>query len=168
LPHRGDAHALITARSAGGPPDGRGALAHARSPDLVRWEIEPPIVGPGEFGEIEVPQLVGANDRWHLLFSVPPIAHGTRWRRHTDRSPHPTVYHLTGETPLGPFTGPPEPVTVSDQDEALYAGKLVDDGTGGWVYLAARLSRPDGTFAGELTDPRPVTLDPAGHLVIGA
>jgi beta-fructofuranosidase len=134
----------------------------------VRWEIGPPIVGPGEFGEIEVPQLIGAGNRWHLLFSVPPVAHGQRWRRRTGQSPRPTVYHLTGDAPLGPFAGPPEPVAVSDPDEALYAGKLVADGTGGWVYLATRLHGPDGTFAGELIDPVPVTLDPAGRLAIGA
>jgi beta-fructofuranosidase len=134
----------------------------------VQWEVGPPIVGPGHFGEIEVPQLVAAGDRWHLLFSVPPVAHGRRWRRRTGQTPHPAVYHLAGDAPLGPFTGPPEPVTVSDGDAGLYAGKLVADGTGGWVYLAARLAGPDGTFVGELTNPMAVTLDDAGRLVIGA
>jgi beta-fructofuranosidase len=165
-PVTGDVHALITARSAGGPPDGRGVVAHARSSDLVRWDVGPPVVGPGEFGEIEVPQLVGAGDRWHLLFSVPPVAHGERWRRRTGRPPRPAVYHLAGDAPLGPFAGSPEPVVASDRDEALFAGKLVAPGGGGWVYLATRLLGPDGAFVGELTDPVAVTVDPAGHLVL--
>jgi beta-fructofuranosidase len=167
-PVTGDVHALITARSASGPPDGRGVLAHARSSDLVRWEIGPPIVSPGEFGELEVPQVVSIGSRWHLLFSVGAASHGTLWRRRTGQSPRSAVYNLIGDAPLGPFTGPPGPVAVRGPDEVLYAGKLVEEGNGGWVFLATRLFGPDGAFVGELGDPVAVTLDPAGRLVIGA
>lgn len=50
-------HALITARANHGPPEGRGVIGHARSFDLVHWEVLPPLTEPGDCGELEVPQL---------------------------------------------------------------------------------------------------------------
>ncbi|MFV2064596.1 MAG: glycosyl hydrolase family 32, partial [Chloroflexota bacterium] len=50
-------HALITARAAEGEPDGRGVIGHARSADLLHWEVRPPLSEPGEFGHLEVPQV---------------------------------------------------------------------------------------------------------------
>lgn len=164
-----DVHAFITARSAAGPPDGRGVVAHARSTDLVRWEIGPPVFAPGEFGELEVPQVVVVDGRWFLLFSVPASSHGQRWRRRTGQVPRTAVYYVSADHPLGPFHGPPQRLVAAagEPREVLYAAKLVDDGTGRWVLLATRLFGPDGAFAGDLIDPLPVTVDPAGALVVG-
>ncbi|MDQ3864424.1 MAG: glycosyl hydrolase family 32, partial [Actinomycetota bacterium] len=69
-PEGGEYHALITARTIGGPADGRGVIGHARSSDLVRWETLPPLTEPGYFYAMEVPQLVGLGGRYYLLFST--------------------------------------------------------------------------------------------------
>ena len=67
-PQTGEFHALITARANQGPADERGVIGHARSADLVQWQVEPPLTPPGEFGYLEVPQLVAmANGRYSLL-----------------------------------------------------------------------------------------------------
>ena len=62
-------HVLITARSPLGEPDGAGVLGHARSRDLVDWEVLPPLTEPGEFAQVEVPQLVRLQGGYTILFS---------------------------------------------------------------------------------------------------
>lgn len=81
----GDYRMFLTARAHVGPPDGRGVIGHARSADLRDWEVLPPLTEPGEYGHLEVPQLVEIDGRCYLLFSVydwaplraaPPARHG--------------------------------------------------------------------------------------------
>jgi len=51
-------HMLVTARLKGTERYDDGVLAHARSQDLVSWEVQPPVSGdPSGFGQIEVPQV---------------------------------------------------------------------------------------------------------------
>ncbi len=81
-PYTGDFHAFITARANHGPADERGVIGHARSVDLVHWEVLPPFTEPGDFGQMEVPQLTRIGGRYHLLFStVAGTASARRTRR---------------------------------------------------------------------------------------
>ena len=61
-------HALITARANHGPADERGVVGHAWSPDLLTWEVRPPLSEPGEFGHLEVNQVEIVNGQPVLLF----------------------------------------------------------------------------------------------------
>ncbi len=144
-------HALITARAPAGATDGRGVVGHARSPDLVHWQVLPPVTAPGEFAQVEVPQLVQLDGHRHILFSAHAEDHSRQRRdrlgpgqdgtftfsadrRHASAAP---IY--PGDGPLG----------------TLYAGKLVQAGPGDWKFLASRADH-NGTYLGELTDPLPV------------
>ena len=62
-------HAYVTARATSGDARSRGVIGHARSGDLVSWEVLPPLTEPFGFGQLEVPQLIEAGDRHYLLFS---------------------------------------------------------------------------------------------------
>ncbi len=65
-------HMLITARAKDGPADDRGVIGHAVSPDLLRWEVRPPLSKPGSgFGHIECPQVASVDDQLVLLFNSP-------------------------------------------------------------------------------------------------
>jgi beta-fructofuranosidase len=46
-------HMLVTARVRHGPPLSRGVIGHARSADLERWEVGPPLTEPAGFGQME-------------------------------------------------------------------------------------------------------------------
>ena len=49
---------LVTARSRSGAAGQRGVLGHARSADLVRWQVQPPLTQPDTgFWHLEVPQV---------------------------------------------------------------------------------------------------------------
>ena len=56
--YNGAFHAFITARVKTGKADSRGVIGYASSTDLKNWEIKAPITEAGEFGDMEVPQLV--------------------------------------------------------------------------------------------------------------
>jgi beta-fructofuranosidase len=165
-PDTGDFHALLTARVNYGPADGRGVIAHARSDDLVHWEVMPPVTEPGDFGHMEVPQWVAIRGRYYLLFSSTAHAHAAARRQRTGLEPVTGTHYLVGENPLGPFRYTTHEFLVGDPDETLYAGKLVPAPDGGWIFMAWRLLAPDGTFVGELSDPLPVTVDDAGNLSV--
>jgi beta-fructofuranosidase len=142
-------HALITTRANHGPEDARGVIGHARSADLVHWEVGPPLSEPGEFGHLEVPQAEIVEGTPVLLFSVAP-----------DRIPagYPPdrgvgSYLAVGESLLGPWDiAGARLIPVPD----LYSARLVRDRAGEWQVLGFRDGSARGEFAGEIIDPIPL------------
>lgn len=158
-------HAFITARVKDGPADARGVIADARSRDLVKWEVLPPVSEPGEFGHMEVPQALTINGRYYLLFSVgaKQYSHARRARLRPEQLVNGTHY-LIGDSPLGPYRTPAEDVLYGDNPCTLYSGKLIEDVHGDWQFLAFRNVGPHGEFIGELSDPMPIEVLPDGRL----
>lgn len=162
-PDTGDFHALVTARARAGPPDGRGVIGHARSRDLTDWEVLPPLTTPGEFGQMEVPQLVPLAGRWYLLFSSESTTHSARRRARIGSPGVAGTFVLVADAPLGPFRALSDEPLV-DGAGTLYSGKVVRDPHDEPVFLAFRWSDARGRFVGELVDPRPVSVRADGRL----
>ncbi|MGD2179159.1 MAG: glycosyl hydrolase family 32 [Anaerolineae bacterium] len=165
-PDEGDFHAFITARINHGPADGRGVVAHARSDDLIHWEVLPPVTEPGDFGHMEVPQLVEIEGCYYLLFCAQASVHSDRWRQRTGVEPLTGIHYLVADEPLGPFHLPTDEFLVGDMVGSLYSGKLVLSPEHEWVMLASRMLTPDGAFAGTLSDPFPIRVDRASRLSV--
>lgn len=165
-PETRDFHAFITARVNHGPEDGRGVIAHARSRDLINWEVLPPVTVPGDFGQLEVPQLVQIKKRYYLIFCTPDWSHSSQWSKRTGLTPITGTHFLVGDNPLGPFHSTTDNFFAGDKIGSLYAGKLVQAPDQKWVFLAARQFTPQGKFLGELSDPVPLVVDNAGNLHI--
>ncbi|GAB4573740.1 MAG: hypothetical protein Kow0077_17010 [Anaerolineae bacterium] len=163
-PTTGDFHALITGRTKDGPADARGVIAHARSTDLIDWEVLPPLTEPGEFGHMEVPQLVQIEGRWILLFSCPVEQYAHARRQRPGIRLQTGTHYLVGDDPLGPFHYLTDEYLVGDETGTLYSGKLVQMPDQTWAFLAFRNMTPEGEFVGDLIDPLPVTVLPDGRL----
>ena len=163
----GEYHALITARTIEGPPDGRGVIGHARSSDLVRWETLPPLTEPGHFYALEVPQLVELGGRYYLLFSTWAEAHSAARRKKTRLEPVGGTHYLIADDPLGPFRFLTHDFLIGDPVGSLYSGKVVEGPDGRPYFLAWRNFTPDGAFVGELADPFQVAVDGEGNLSVG-
>ena len=162
-PGDGEFHALITARAPAGAADGRGVVGHARSPDLVHWRVLPPVTAPGEFAQVEVPQLVQLDEHRHILFSAHAEDH-SRQRRARLGPGQQGTFAFSASAADGPYRAGEAP--LADRDGVLgtlYAGKLVEAEPGDWRFLAFCIDR-DGVFAGELTDPLPVRRDGNGSI----
>ncbi len=162
----GFVHALITARSRSGLPDGAGVVAHARSLDLVSWEILPPLTSAGDFAQVEVPQLVRLNGRYELLVSCLREDHSSERLARLGVPGRTGTFVFSADHPLGPYSAADGPLVSSDGPLGpLYAGKLVEEGAGRWCFLAFR-GDGDREFVGELTDPLPVLLEENGRIVV--
>ncbi|AEB11648.1 family 43 glycosylhydrolase [Marinithermus hydrothermalis] len=151
--HEGVFYALIAARTRAGDPMGRGCIALACSRDLVRWEVRPPVLAPGYFAEMEVPQLVTHASRHYLCFSVPR-------HRYAASAPYPRVtgtYYAVADHPAGRYG--PSRLLVGDARDAAYGGKLVRDPRGRWVLLQWLGRGANGAFVGGLADPLPVRVE---------
>lgn len=159
-------YALITARVAYGPPDGRGVIAHARSPDLIDWQVLPPLTEPGAFGHMEVPQLVTAGAARYLLFGVVKELWSHAAAEGENQRPHTGIYYLKGDAENGSFDAAEPRLLLGDSQETFYAGKLLETAEGTMAYLPALYRKPDGDFVGALGDPLPITLDPDGELTV--
>jgi beta-fructofuranosidase len=141
-------HALITARSAEGEVRSRGVVGLASSADLATWTVREPITQPGEFGQLEVPQVEKVGDRWILVFSCgrSEIGPARRARLPDERG---GSYWVEGPGPLGPFD-----VREARPFDApgLYSVRLLRRRDGSWVALGF-LTGEHGAFVGALSDP---------------
>jgi beta-fructofuranosidase len=166
--YRSDAHGeyrmLFTARVPGGASDERGAIGQARSQDLVTWEPLEPLVAPGEFGHMEVPQLFREGDRWYLSYSVYAEQHSARRRALT--SAQTGTHYFVADAETGPFRSPGDEFLCGDPHGELYAGRFERDPDGNLVFLAFLQFVDGGEFIGGLSDPIPVDVDHDGHLTL--
>src|SRR4051794_8764775 len=99
-PHGSGFHALATARSSSGPTHERGVIGHATSDDLVSWTIAPPLSSPGEFAQLEVPQVEVVNGVPVLIFSARAEDISERHRSHAGGT---ATYVCSTPSLLGPF-----------------------------------------------------------------
>jgi beta-fructofuranosidase len=153
-------HAYVTARARDGEPRGRGVIGHARSRDLIRWEVLPPVTEPMGFGQMEVPQLVAAGGRYHLLFSSDDATRVAGFGLSGSGT-----YSLSGPTPFGPF----DPSTLHELDagpqHATYAGRVVSH-RDALSFLAWIGPNGSSSFLGELAPPRSVAVGASGNLTL--
>ncbi len=146
-------HMLVTARVPDGPAWSRGVVGHARSHDLDRWEVQPPLSSPGGFGQLEVLQVVTVEGRPFLLFScgareLDPGRHG--------EGAAGGVWSVPGASLLGPWD-----ISASERVDhpSLYAARAVPLREG-WG-LVGFSDTVDGEFVGEILDP--VAVVPRGR-----
>jgi beta-fructofuranosidase len=161
-PNEADFRVLVTARSHAGAADGAGVLAHARSADLVEWEVLPPLTASGEFAQVECPQLVPFDDRYVILFSCLAEDHSAVRTRRLGVGVTGT-YVLSSRALEGPYSPSPRPIADPNGLGSLYAGKLVGGDSSSWAFMAFR-GAGDDDFVGELTDPLPLLIDGDGGL----
>lgn len=153
-------HMLVTARLQGTPRLDDGVLAHARSHDMVTWELGPPVSGdPSGFGQIEVPQVRWVGDRALLVFTCHPEEQSAVRR---EQSGYFCTWSVVGDSLLGPWDlGTAEPFRA---EPYLFAAPLLEDPSGGLSLVGFRNTEPQGLLQFEIVDPIPVALE-GGALV---
>jgi beta-fructofuranosidase len=166
-PVAGDYHAYFTARASFGPDDGRGVIGHARSEDLLEWELLPPVTEPGDFAEMEIPQLAEIEGRFYLLYSTLAEAYSAGRRSRVPRPAMSGTHYFVSDTPFGPFHSLTDEFLVGDELGSYYGGKAIRERDGSWSMLLWKWLARDGTFLGELTDPVPLVVEPGGLLRLG-
>lgn len=139
-------HMYVTAKTPGGR--GNGAVGHATSPDLERWEVQPPLdVASGRFDQLEVISLERVEGHWALVFSA--LGPEMPDARPGDGG----VWSVAVEGPGAPVDTRRAVRLTSEQ---LYVGRTVTDRLGVSHLLAFRHRDDAGAFVGGVTDPLPV------------
>jgi len=160
-PGAGGWHMLVTARLKGTERYDDGVLAHARSQDLVSWEVQPPVSGdPSGFGQIEVPQVRVVDGRPVLVFTCHPEEQSeARKAEHG----HWCTWSVVGE-PGGSLLGPWDvsKAVPFRAEPTLFAAPLVQRRDGSWVLVGFRNQEPQGVFSFEIIDPVQVSVDGDG------
>ena len=159
-------HAFITARANRGPGDGRGVVGHATSLDLINWTVGPPVTPTGEYGHLEVPQLVFIDGRYYMLFSCPIENFSHQRRNRLQEQSRTGTFYLTADSLTGPYTYDTERVLFGDAYGSLYSGKLIQRPDDSWCFVAFRNFEWNGEFIGDIIDPLTVTIDEHGRLQI--
>ena len=159
-------HVLVTARSPHGEPDGAGVLGHARSRDLVDWEVLPPLTEPGEFAQVEVPQLVRLQGGYTILFSCHAKDHSPQRVKRLGADGQGGTFALWAKHFSGPYVATDTPIAPFQIDlGVLYAGKLLEDDAGDWKFMAF-CGDEDRDFVGEVAGPLAVHQGANGELVV--
>ena len=151
-------HMLVTARGKDGTEPDRGVMAHATSPDLTAWTVQPPLSATGAgFSHLEVFQLVRVEDRNHLIFCCD-----------TAKLAGSRAGQVGGvwTMPVGDMPGQADfrqaKLLV---DERLYAGRIAFDRQGAPWLLAFNNTGLGGALVGGVCDPIRVATGPDGYLV---
>jgi beta-fructofuranosidase len=161
----GSFHMLVTARVNHGPPDGRGVIGHAWSSDLRSWEVGPPLSQPGEFGQLEVPQLVHVGGAWRVLFSATARDHSAARLARSGTVPEDGTHYLVSADKLGPYALDRHDFLLGTPPGRYYAGRLIRRGDD-WLLFAWWNHDEGGQFIGELSDPMPLVVGADGSLSV--
>lgn len=152
-------HVLVTARSPFGPADAAGVVAHARSRDLLTWEVMPPITQPGEFAQVEAPQLVPVDGGYSLLISCLSEDHSRGRLARVGGIGQMGTFVFSSPDLFGTYRAAALPLTRSDRPRGpLYAGKAVQGTDGQWGFMGFMGDGAHG-FLGELISPLPARFD---------
>jgi beta-fructofuranosidase len=151
-------NALVTARLPAGDTNTRGTIGRATSADLATWVVCPPLTGPTPFGHLEIPDVCSLADRWYLLFSSAPGAHGSA-ELHAG-SDAGTYAVPSTDGPLGPWDWDSMHMILGD---GWYGAKLITPpgrpaGSSQPVVALAWRDRDDERFAGWIGDPMAVDI----------
>jgi len=146
-------HMLITARLRGAPRHDDGVIGHARSADMVHWELGPPISAPAGFGQIEVPQVRLVHDQPTLVFTCHPDEQTPERKKRSGRH---CTWSVPGESLAGPWDLNRAAPFEAEPD--LFAAPLVTDRAGEWALVGFVNLEPKGINSFDIIDPIPVTL----------
>lgn len=116
--------AFICAGDLNMPKTVNGCIARATSPDLINWTCHPPMVSPGRYIDMEVPQYLEWNGFHYLLFSTG----GNVRRIHLpSRQRVSGTFYLVSNTKYGPYRVPEDNLLIGSGEGRFdcYVGKII-------------------------------------------
>ena len=119
---------------------------------------------PGNFAEMEVPQVVPLNGWYYLLFCA--ARHATARLAPSQGRGWWGTHFLVADKLTGPYRPLSDERLVADASGIYYAGKLVPGSPGALFFMAWRQWGKAGNFCGGLSNPAEVHVLPDGRLQV--
>ncbi|MGH7157990.1 MAG: glycoside hydrolase family 68 protein [Candidatus Saccharimonadales bacterium] len=159
--HNGQYEMLITARLGDEPYNG--CVARATSPELDNWTVTAPLLAPGRYDEMEVPQLVNHDGDSYLFFSTWSKGYNPGWKDAIGGAwsgLH--AFYARGSDFSRPFLPVNDNGVVAANGKEMYSIRLLDRLPNSNDYRAIGwLNENPGKseFVGALSTPFTVTID---------
>jgi len=125
-PEDGMCYAFVTATERrDAPRHARGCIGLARSRDMRRWEVLPPVSAPALFHDHEVPQVFELGGRWYLIYLMCLWRYSDlAWRTRSHDRWLEGTYYLVSDHPLGPWRVPEHDVLAGCRNHAPLAARV--------------------------------------------
>lgn len=157
---------LVTCRVNKGSNDGRGAIGQAVSADLLNWTVKPPFFAPGEYGEMEVPQIEEINGRYYLFCTV-SIRYTSEKQRQILKGPLQTgLRYYVSDNFDGPYEVIGEGFLLADEVGSLYAARVIQGFDQRWSVMGFYDRDQNGNFVGGVSDPIAIEIGQDGQLFL--
>lgn len=157
---------LVTCRINHGENDGRGAIGQAFSKDLLHWTAAPPLLAPGNYGEMEVPQIEKINGRYYLFCTVSDRHASLKQKSDPlDRSLTGLLYYVS-EHIDGPYQTLGDGFLLADKIGKFYAARVIQGFDEQWYVMAFFDRDAEGKFVGGISDPIAINIMDDGRLSV--
>lgn len=98
-------YAVVAGREATGPFQRRGCAALMASPDLVQWEVRPPLFAPRRYWDLECPQVFTVDGHYYLTAAVMEDRSQRYWQAPAFSGPYTVPADGGLLAPLGHYAG---------------------------------------------------------------
>lgn len=154
-------HMTFASRVNEGPLDGRGCVGQAVSDDLLTWTCTEPLLAPGYYSEMEVPQVFSLGGRWYVHFHTNmTIWMSVKGRREIpDHDQIPAHFYWMADHPAGPWERPREHVLAGSGGHICnpLAVRVLDDFAGNPTVIHFHMARANRDDDGP-DEPGPLAL----------
>lgn len=158
-------HMYFTASGHRSSRSENGVIGHARSADLLSWEVLPPIFSGRVASELEVPEVFEMGGRWYLLYSTWARNIAETYQTRANVKVNSGTHYMVSDTgPLGPWVPVEGPGLLVDPDDRYYVARRVPGVQSHSALIAFNNSDGFGHFPGTLTDPIDFHAAPDGTL----
>lgn len=197
-PDSGKYMMYFTAKTKDGDPTYRGCIGMATADSMEGpWKQQAPVLAPGNFAEMECPQVLHKDNKWYLFFTTKGTNYSPQWTKHVG-SQQTGLHGFVSNSPTGPFEPVRGDAVIAGSDSNMFSVRFVEDRKRpgeyqalGWYMNDRKVlvdeSKRAAAYAGaaavggvagamvsvtekayHLSEPHPVTWDAQGpHIVTG-
>ncbi len=148
-----------------------GAVGLATSQNLIDWELQPALLAPNRYAEMEVPQVIVHNDKHYLFFSTWDHKYDPEWKEISGGGNG--LHCYMSDSLRGEYVPVNGNGVVFSEHQSIYAPRIIqhykDDQfvAIGWLDGGWQEGQGEGQFVGRLSYPFLVELKEDSVSVVG-
>ena len=142
---------LITAREKGDTDEYNGCIGIAESDDILNWNLLPPLLAPGVYDEMEVPQMIIHNNLYYLFFSTQAGNYKPEYAKEVGSFGGRHCYY--SETLFGEYKPVNGNASVYNHEDELYGLAAISKNKNVLTSIGWLNKDPSGKFVGRLSHP---------------